>query len=193
MMNLYGYWSKPLSALVKGNFFFWTSYYRPFGGIVYRTLFALFGFNPRPVYVVFYAAMLVNLLLAYLVLSRIGGSREIGVIATLLFCFHGKLDYLYYNAGSMYDVFCFLFYFLALLIYLRARLQDRLLGVWESLGFLACFICALNSKEMAATLPVMVLLWELIFHSPDFRSFRALLPLDHPGGKNGSRWARSAC
>jgi hypothetical protein len=174
MMNLYGYMDKPLSALVKGNFFFWTSYYRPFGGIVYRTLFALFGLNPRPVYVVFYAAMLVNLLLAYLVLSRIGGSREIGVIATLLFAFHGKLDYLYYNAGSMYDAFCFLFYFLALLIYLRARLQNRLLGVWESVGFLACFICALNSKEMAPTLPVMVLLWELIFHPPDFRSFRAL-------------------
>ena len=33
MMNLYGYWSKPVSALVKANIFFWTPYYRPFGGI----------------------------------------------------------------------------------------------------------------------------------------------------------------
>ena len=174
MMNLYGYLNKPVSALVKGNIFFWTPYYRPFGGIVYRSLYAIFGFNPYPVYVVFYAAMLVNLLLAYLVLSRIGGSREIGAIATLLFSFHGKLDYLYYNAGSMYDAFCFLFYFLALLIYLRARLQGRLLRVWETLGFLACLICALNSKEMGVTLPVMVLLYELLWHPPDFRSIRAL-------------------
>jgi len=175
MMNLYGYLDKPVSALVKGNIFFWTPYYRPFGGIVYRSLYALFGFNPYPTYVVFFAALLVNLLLAYLVLSRIGGSREIGAIATLIFAFHGKFDYLYYNAGSMYDAFCFLFYFLALLIYLQARLQGRLLGVWETLGFLACFICALNSKEMAPTLPVMLLLYELIWHPPDFRSFRALL------------------
>lgn len=175
MMNLYGYMDKPVSALVKGNIFFWTPYYRPFGGIVYRSLFAIFGLNPRPVYVVFFAVLLVNLLLAYLVLSRIGGSREIGVIATLLFSFHGKLDYLYYNAGSMYDAFCFFFYFLALLIYLRTRLQGRFLGWWETLGFLACFVCSLNSKEMAATLPVMVLLYELIWHPPDFGSFRALL------------------
>jgi hypothetical protein len=174
MMNLYGYLSKPVSALIKANIFFWTPYYRPFGGIVYRSVYGVFGFNPHPLYAVFFAAMLVNLLLAYLVLSRIAGSREAGAIATLLCCFHGKIDYLYYNAGSMYDVFCFLFYFLALLIYLRARLQSRLLGLWETLGFLACFICALNSKEMAATLPVMVLIYELLFHPPDFRSFRAL-------------------
>jgi hypothetical protein len=175
LMNLYGYWSKPLSALVKGNIFFWTPYYRPFGGIIYRSLFAIFGFNPYPIYVVFFAAMLLNLWLAYLVLSQIGGSRETGAIATLLYAFHGKLDYLYYNAGSMYDVFCFLFFFLALLIYLRARTQGRFLGVWGTLGFFACFVCALNSKEMAATLPVVVLLYELIFHSPNFRSARALV------------------
>jgi hypothetical protein len=175
LMNLYGYWIKPVGALVKGNVFFWTPYYRPFGGIIYRTSFAIFGFNPYPIYVVFFAAMLLNLWLAYMVFTRLGGSREIGAIATLVYCFHGKLDYLYYNAGSMYDVFCFLFYFLALLIYLRARLRGQLLSVWETLGFLVCLICALNSKEMAATLPVMVLLYELIFHPPDFRSVRALL------------------
>jgi hypothetical protein len=174
LMNLYGYLGKPVSALVKANFFFWTPYYRPFGGVVYRTLFGIFGFSPRPIYVVFFAAMLVNLLLAYLVLSRIGGSREIGAIAALLFSFHGKFAYLYYNAGSMYDAFCFLFYFLALLIYLRARGQNRLPGIWETAGFLACFICALNSKEMAATLPVMLLVYELLWHPPDFRSWRAL-------------------
>jgi hypothetical protein len=174
LMNLYGYWVKPVSALVKGNFLFWTPYYRPFGGIIYRTSFGIFGFNPYPIYVVFFLAMLLNLWLAYRVFQRIGGSREIGAIATLVYCYHGKFDYLWYNAGSMYDVFCFLFYFLAFLIYLRARLRGQLLSVWESVGFLVCLVCALNSKEMGATLPVMILLYELIFHPPDFRSIRAL-------------------
>jgi hypothetical protein len=175
VFNLYGYWSKPVSALVRGNIFFWTPYYRPFGGVVYRSLFAIFGFNPYPMYVVFYAAMLVNLWLAYLVFKRIGGTREIGAIATLLYAYHAKFDYLYYNAGSMYDVFCFLFFFSGLLIYLRPRLQGRFLGVGGTLGFVACLVCALNSKEMGATLPVIVLVYELIFHPPDFRSARALL------------------
>jgi hypothetical protein len=175
LMNLYGYWSQPVSALVKGNIFFWTPYYRPFGGIIYRTLFAIFGFNPYPEYIVFFAAMLANLGLAYLLFARLGGSREIGAIATLLYAFHGKFDYLYYNGGSMYDVFCFLFFSSALLIYLRARSEGRFLGVWGTLGFLACLICALNSKEMGATLPIIVFLYELIFHPPDFRSLRALV------------------
>jgi hypothetical protein len=93
----------------------------------------------------------------------------------LLWAFHGKLDYLYYNAGSMYDVFCFLFFSSALLIYLRARMQCRLPGVWETAGFLGCLVCALNSKEMAVTLPAIILVYELIFYSPDFRSMRALM------------------
>jgi hypothetical protein len=176
LMNLYGYWSKPVSSLVKANFFFWTPYYRPFGGVIYRIMFGLFGFNPTPLYIVYFAAMLLNLWVAYLVFKRIGRSREIGVIATLLWAFHGKFDYLYYNAGSMYDVFCFLFFFSALLIYLKAREQGRFLGVWGTLGFLACFVCSLNSKEMAATLPVIVLIFELLFHPPDFRNVRTLIP-----------------
>jgi hypothetical protein len=175
LMNLYGYWSQPVSALVRGNIFFWTPYYRPFGGIIYRTLFAIFGFNPYPEYVVFFAAMLLNLWLAYRLFKRIGGSAEIGAIATLLYCFHGKFDYLYYNGGSMYDVFCFLFYSSALLIYLRARSEGRFLGAWAAAGFLVCLVCALNSKEMGATLPVMVLVYELLFHTPNFRSLSALI------------------
>lgn len=175
MMNLYSYWSQPVISLVKANIFFWTPYYRPFGGVVYRTIFAIFGFNPFPLYIVYFAAMLANLWLAYLVLRRLGGSREIGTIATLLYAFHGKLDYLYYNAGSMYDVFCFLFFMSALLLYLRARMDGRFLGVWGTLGFLVLFVCALNSKEMAAALPVIVLVYELMFHPPDFRSLRALI------------------
>ena len=173
LMNLYGYWSQPVSALVKGNILFWTTYYRPFGGIIYRSLFAMFGFNPYPEYGVFFGAMLCNLWLAYRLFSRLGGTREFGAIATLLYAFHGKFDYLYYNGGSMYDVFCFLFYSSALLIYLRARSQGRFLGVWGSLGFLVCLVCALNSKEMAITLPAIVLLYELLFHPPDLRGFRS--------------------
>jgi hypothetical protein len=166
MMNLYGYWSQPVSALVKANVFFWTPSYRPFGGVVYRTFFGIFGFNPYPQYVVFFAAMLVNLWLAYLALSRLADSREIGALATLLFAFHGKLEYLYYNGGSLYEPFCFLFYFLALFLYVRVRRQGRYLGLGWLAVFLGCLVCSLNSKEMAVTLPLAVLLYELIFHPP---------------------------
>jgi hypothetical protein len=175
MMNLYGYWTEPWSTLIKQNVFFWTTSYRPFGGVIYRTLFAIFGFNPYPEYVIYFGAMIANLWLAYRLFTRLAGSREAGAVGTLLWAFHGKFDYLYYNAGSLYDVFCFLFFSSALLIYLRARAAGRFLGLWGTLGFLACFICALNSKEMAITLPAIVFLYELIFHPPEFRKLRAIV------------------
>lgn len=174
LMNLYGAWRKPVASFVKANIFFWTPSYRPFGGFVYHAIFSISGLNPHPLYIVYYAALLVNLWLAYLVLTRLGESEEIGAVAMLLYVVHGKLSSLYYSAGAMYDVFCFLFFSSALLIYLRARERGRLPGLWGTLGFLACLVCALNSKEMAVTLPVIVLLYELIFHPPDFRSVRAL-------------------
>jgi hypothetical protein len=176
LMNLYGYWTHPVSALIKANIFFWTPFYRPFGAVIYRPLFSIFGFNPYPEYVIYYAAMLANLWLAYRLFARLATSpetsapREIGAIAVLVWAFHGKFDYLYYNGGSLYDVFCFLFFSSALLIYLRARSQGRFLGLWGTIGFLACFICSLNSKEMAVTLPAILFLYELLFHPPDFRA-----------------------
>lgn len=174
MMNLYGSWTQPVSAIVKQNIFFWLPGYRPFGGAIYRILFGIFGFNPYPEYILFFGAMLGNLWLAYRLFSRLAASAEVGAIATLLWAFHGKFDYLYYNGGSLYDVYCFLFFSSALLIYLRAREQGRLLGVGGTLGFLACFVCALNSKEMATTMPAILFLYELLFHPPDFHGLRSL-------------------
>src|ERR1700675_2610413 len=111
VMNLYGYWSRPTADLVRANILFWTPYYRPFGGVIYRTLFALFGFNPRPLYILYYASFLLNLYLAYVVLKRISGSAETSALATLIWSVHANFAYLYYNAGSLYDFSCFLFFF----------------------------------------------------------------------------------
>ncbi len=174
MMNLYNYWTRPASQLLQANIFFWTPYYRPFGGLVYRTVFALFGFHPRPLYIIYYASLLLNLYVAYLVLKTISGSAETGALATLLWSVHGNLDYLYYNAGSMYDVYSFLFFFLAVLIYARVRARGEFLKGWSLVAFIACAICSLNSKEMGATLPAVLLLYEVLFYTPRWRGARDL-------------------
>lgn len=173
LMNLDGYWSKPF-PLLKAIAFFWEPYYRPIGAIVYRSVFAIWGFAPRPLYAIYYAVIFLNLGIAYLLFKRLSGSREMAGIAMLLFAFHGQLASLYYSAGAMYDVFCFLFFCLALIVYLYSRAQNRLPGLWPALGVLACQILALDSKEMAATLPAILLVYELIFHPLDFRSVRAI-------------------
>jgi len=169
VMNLYGYCSRPVGDLVRANILFWTPYYRPFGGVIYRTLFALFGFNPRPLYIVYYASFLFNLYLAYVVLKRISGSGETAALGTLIWSVHGNFDYLYYNAGSLYDIYCFLFFFLALLVYIRVRERDEYLRGWNLAAFIAIFVCCLNSKEMGATLPPILIVYELLFHTPHWR------------------------
>jgi hypothetical protein len=175
LMNLYGSWRTPAALFIKSIFLFWTPSYRPLVGLIYHAIYEIFGLNPRPLYTVHFAAMLGNLWLGYLLFRRLSGSRETAAIATLLFAYHGKLASLYYSAGSLYDVLCFSFLAVALLIYLRARSQNRLPEIWETCGFLACFLCALDSKEVAATVPAIVLLYELLFHPPRRRSLRSLI------------------
>jgi hypothetical protein len=169
VMNLYGYWSRPVIDLIKANILFWTPYYRPFGGVIYRTCFALFGFNPLPLYIWYYTTLVLNLYLAYVLLKRISGSAEIGALATLIWSVHANLSYLYNSVGSLYDVYCFLFFSLALLVYIRARQTGEYLAGWSQVAFVASFVCCLNSKEMGATLPAILILYELLFHTPHWR------------------------
>jgi hypothetical protein len=172
--NLYRSWSRPASELVKANLVFWSPYYRPWGGVVYRSFFAIFGLAPRPLAAAYYAVLLLNLGLAYAVFRRLAGSAEVARLATLIFCVHGCLGYLYYNLGVLYDVFCFTFFFAALLQYLRIRGRGGYPGLWALAGILGLFICSLNSKEMAVAFPAILLVYEALFHRPSSRRPQAL-------------------
>jgi hypothetical protein len=79
----------------------------------------------------------------------------------------------------IYDVLCGFFYFAALAYYIHVRDQDVSLRPVQLLGFLALYICALNCKEMAVTLPVIVLIYEFL-KSPGWPDWNGFL-----------RWIRS--
>ncbi len=114
--------------------------------------------------------MLFNLWLAYRVFARLGGSGEIGAIAALLWAFHGKFDYLYYNGGSLYDVFCFLFVLLRAADLLAGAVRGPIPGRLGNPWVLVCLVCALKSKEMARDAAGdRFLIYELICHPPDLR------------------------
>ena len=55
------------------------------------------------------------------------------------------------------------FYFAALLYYVRLRRAQGSLRASQVCVFLVLYICALDSKEMAVSLPVIVLAYELLF------------------------------
>ena len=74
----------------------------------------------------------------------------------------------------IYDVLCGFFYFAALAYYIHFREKEAYLRPLQLLGFLALYICALNCKEMAVTLPVIVLVYEFL-NSPSWLDWKAFL------------------
>lgn len=162
MMNMYNGWFPTLAELLSRDF-------RPVGTLVYRVLFGIWGLNPLPYRILCFILIAANLLLLYRMASRVARSREVGALACLLGAYHAHLADLYYTSSIVYDLFCFLFTFLAFVLYLDVRAR----GVWPGRGrtaaMLALYLCALGSKEMAVTLPGMIIAYELLCH-PENRS-----------------------
>ena len=88
-------------------------------------------------------------------------------LAVLALCYHAQLAHLVFVGSFIYDVLCGFFYFAALTYYIHIREKEIALRSTQLLGFLALYICALNSKEMAVTLPLIVLVYEVL-KSPRF-------------------------
>ena len=165
-MNLYRAWDFPVTDLVKANclFFLRSDFYRPMGSAWYRSIFHFAGLNPFPFHLANMIFLAANVFLTYAVSRRLSGSREVGAVAALLGSYYHRLDCLYFDTGYIFDVLCYCFYFAAFLIYVRARQQKRPLNAREVIGCSIAYICALNSKEIAVTLPVFLLIYELLFH-----------------------------
>jgi hypothetical protein len=168
MMNLYSSWHPATAEVIKANLLFFTAspIYRPLANAWYRIVFHYAGFNPGPFHAFYLVLFGINLFLAYGMFRRLAGSREIAAVGTLLFSYHNRMDVLYMDTGYVYDALCFFFYFSVFLWYLRARQQKRAWNGWEMAASSVLYVCALNSKEMAATLPLMMLLYEWLYQRP---------------------------
>jgi hypothetical protein len=163
MMNLYGHWRPPLWRTIAAEFWFWSKTVRPMGALYYLPLYSLFGLNPAPFNFVRCLILLVNTVVFLLVAKLIGRSWWIATLAAFAIAYQSNIGNLHYDGAFIYDVLCGGFYFAALFYYLRCRRVHLALGVRQVCVFLALYICALNSKEMAVSLPVLVIVYEFLF------------------------------
>jgi len=152
MMNLYLAWSKPLSEV-----------FRPIGGLFYRAMYAVAGFDPRPFRVACLVIGAVNIGLCWRFAWLASGSEAAAAFAGLLFAFHSRLMEVWFRTAVVYDSLCFLFFYSAACLYLEARRRGRMPGSWVSIGILALFVCALGAKEVAMALPAVLLAYEVLF------------------------------
>jgi hypothetical protein len=169
LMNLHEAAEKnTLRQLLVGSVFPFTSINRPTGEVYYRILYWLFGWHPLAFRLVTYAFMAANVALVYGIARRLASS-EAGLLAALLYAFHGRLWQIYMSNGTIYDVLCTFFSLLALQYYIEARMRYGVLG-WRKWAVLTLiFTAALNAKEMAAVLPVLFLIYDWVCAAPERR------------------------
>jgi hypothetical protein len=163
MRNLYSYWNPPLGKVILSGFVFWNKFIRPMGAIYYLPFYHLFGLNPIPFTVLRNLLLLANAIVFCRLAACVGRSWWIAMLAAFPIAYQSNLGNLAYDGAFIYDVLCGGFYFAALLYYVRRRRAQGSLRASQVCVFLALYICALDSKEMAVSLPVLVLAYELLF------------------------------
>jgi hypothetical protein len=164
MMNMAGYWRMKPAQLLTSHVLLWRGFYRPMGAVFYMPLFGVFGFDPAPYHAVILAILLANVYLVYRLATLLHAGAAAAGLAALIACYHAGLSNLTYNIAFVYDVLCGFFYLSALVYYVRIRDAGRYPSAREMAIFLGLFVCALNSKEMAVTLPVVLLVYEWTYH-----------------------------
>ncbi|HVW08470.1 MAG TPA: hypothetical protein VHC90_07810 [Bryobacteraceae bacterium] len=171
VMNMYKAWTTPAGDIVRGLLLPWTPVLRPAGTAVYRVFYELFGFHPLPLYVFCWLLLIVNVFVAWRFFRALTPPFA-AVIAVALTLVHGTFQDLYLSAGTIYDQLCFLFTALAVTVYARG---GRWSGVWT------CVFCllAIDSKESGAAVPVILLLYEGVYHWKDFtlQRIRSIAPV----------------
>jgi hypothetical protein len=174
LVHLHRVFEVPFRTNVLDTLRVFTPAYRPLGALFYRPLYALAGFNPLPFRIAAYALMILNIVLAYRFSRALGATPEAATLAVLLFSYNGSMVDLYYNTGTIYDLLCFPFYIGAVIVYVRDRSAGKL-RFGTMLAVLLMFLAALDAKEMAVTLPAMLLVYEALYRTRDYRSLAAAL------------------
>jgi hypothetical protein len=175
LMNLHGHVSRGPAGLLLDNLRYWSTAYRPLGGVFYVGLYRTFGFHPLPFRIACFGVLAINLGLLGRFGFRLSGSREVAFLAILLAAYHAWFVDLYYSTGTVYDLLSYCFYLGAFNFYLGVR-ERKVSFSWRHAGTLAVlYICALNAKEMAVTLPVMLAAYEVIYHMRPIPEYRGVL------------------
>lgn len=164
MMNLHSYWFPGALRSIRQNFCFWSISYpqRPAGALYYLPLYHFFLLDPLPYRVVQISILAATIPIFFYLAALLSGSRAVAFLVTLAMCYHQELANLVFGGSFIYDVLCGLFYFAALTYYVRIREQGVALHAGQLAIFLALYVCALNSKEMAVSLPVIVFTYEAL-------------------------------
>jgi hypothetical protein len=162
MMNLYLYWLAGPFKSIQANICFWWTFPRPAGALYYLPLYHFFSLNPLPYRIAQISILAATIPIFFYLALLLSGLRAVAFLVALAMCYHADLVNLVFSGSFIYDVQCGFFYFAALTYYVRIREKGVVLRPGQVAIFLALYVCALNSKEMAVSLPVIVFIYEAL-------------------------------
>jgi tetratricopeptide (TPR) repeat protein len=134
--------------------------YRPIATLSYYLLYSIAGLSPFYYHLASLILHMSNAVLVYLFLGSILRSNLSALAAGLLFACHPALTEAVNCISYNEDLLAALFFLLALLFYLKSGFITYGLS-------LLFFLSGLLSKEMAITLPAIVVLYDLTFRATD--------------------------
>jgi hypothetical protein len=174
MMNMMIYWRSGVLRSFLANLTFWTPFYRPGGALYYLPLYYAFGLDPEPYRIAQISVVALAIPMAYYLSRCLTSSRSVAFLAVLAFCYRPTTANLVFVGAFIYDVLCGFFYIAALTYYVHIREKGLRLRPIQLLAFVTLYICALNSKEMAVTLPVIILVYECL-KAPRWLDWKAFI------------------
>jgi Tfp pilus assembly protein PilF len=149
-----------MSAQGKG------SYYRPFFIVWSVFNHSLFGFRPLGWHLANVLLHCIASSLVFVLLRRLRAEYWAAAIAALVFAIHPVHiePVAWISAGS--DILVTILYVLTFLCFLQSREGGRGRAAWMTLSW-SLFACALLTKEMALTFPVILVLYLRLFPAND--------------------------
>ncbi len=142
---------------------FYPGHFRPTGHLFYKLTWPMFGLWFPPYIAVLQAIHLANVCLLWLILRRLGLPLAAACAGAVFFGFHMAVFAVFWEPMYVFDLLCGTFCLLSLLAYLHERWIIALIAFW----------IAYRAKELAVTLPLVLLGYELWLGN---RRWKRLIP-----------------
>ena len=143
--------------------------YRPMRTILYSINYTIWGLNPFGYHLNSLIFHILNTILVFLISNQITKKKGISLIASLLFATHPLHTERVTNMTAGFDQLGIFFFLLALYFYINFSLKHTNKFFYYSL---ASFVLALLSSEEAATLPLIILLYDISFNKTNKELFK---------------------
>ena len=152
------YWAAPGADArrILGAILPWPPLFRPAGLLVYRAVSKIADLNPMPYHATLLFLHAANVALVYRVARRAGSSERLGAFASGLYLLPVALISTFWKFGEIFDVLSTTFFLIAFWAFLA--LPD---GSRKTVLVALSFVIACRSKEMAITLPAVLLSYDL--------------------------------